>query len=301
MRSRLAAVPPELGVIIVGHGTPPSGSCSGMPRHRCAPAVDSRAVDRVPGVCRSARRASHVIGGSLTGAPRRSAPGSPVGTRCPSIQHVRDHRINAGPADCSPRATPKSRTAYRLQRRDAVAEVKRPGALHHEGVLEHDVAVDELAEVARTPVPNSTGTWLTQSSSTRPRLSACWMMSALAIVTNLSPASSFAYATASSTLPVKVVRGNRSCRLFGRRTVGHDDHWRAGGMVVAPAVGLVEQPTAGDQRATTGREILQHRGACGVDREAHVLLSARHHDVAVPVPVEQLRWVVVGLGDEPVQ
>ena len=29
-----------------------------------------------------------------------------------------------------------------------VAEVKRPGALHHEGVLEHDVAADELAEVA---------------------------------------------------------------------------------------------------------------------------------------------------------
>ena len=29
-----------------------------------------------------------------------------------------------------------------------VAEVKRPGALHHEGVLEHDVAAGELAEVA---------------------------------------------------------------------------------------------------------------------------------------------------------
>ena len=29
-----------------------------------------------------------------------------------------------------------------------VAEVKRPGALHHEGVLEHDVAADEFAEVA---------------------------------------------------------------------------------------------------------------------------------------------------------
>src|SRR4051794_41202774 len=29
-----------------------------------------------------------------------------------------------------------------------VAEVERPGALHHERVLEHDVAADELAEVA---------------------------------------------------------------------------------------------------------------------------------------------------------
>src|SRR6266513_3968587 len=60
------------------------------------------------------------------------------------------------------------------------------------------------------PAPNSTGTWLMQTSSTRPRFRACWMMSALAIVTNLSPAISFAVATASSTLPVKVVRGNRS-------------------------------------------------------------------------------------------
>ena len=118
VRSRLAAVPPRLGVIIVGHGTPPSGSCGGMPRRRCAPAVDSRVVDRVPGgVQVSEAGRSHVIGGSLTGAPRRSTPGSPVGTRCPSIQHVRDHRINAGPADCSPRATPKSRPAYRRQRR----------------------------------------------------------------------------------------------------------------------------------------------------------------------------------------
>src|SRR5262252_2676153 len=65
------------------------------------------------------------------------------------------------------------------------------------------------------PVPNTTGTWLMQSSSTRPRFSACWMMSALAIVTNLSPASSLAAATASSTLPVKVVRGNRSAASAG--------------------------------------------------------------------------------------
>src|SRR5437879_10855765 len=65
------------------------------------------------------------------------------------------------------------------------------------------------------PVPNSTGTWLMQSSSTRPRFSACWMMSALAIVTKLSPAISFAVAIASSTPPVKVVRGNRSAASSG--------------------------------------------------------------------------------------
>src|SRR3954447_17619881 len=65
------------------------------------------------------------------------------------------------------------------------------------------------------PVPNSTGTWLMQSSSTRLRFRACWMMSALAIVTNLSPAISFAVAIASATLPVKVVRGNRSAAASG--------------------------------------------------------------------------------------
>ena len=126
------------------------------------------------------------------------------------------------------------------------------------------------------------------------------MMSALAIVTNLSSASPFAVVIASSTPPVKVVRGNR-CAAFSGRPVGHDDHRRARGVVVAPAVGLVEQPTAGDQSAATGREVLQHSGACGVDREAHAILCAWYHDVAVPVPVEQLRRVVVGLGDEPVQ
>src|SRR3954471_24124706 len=65
------------------------------------------------------------------------------------------------------------------------------------------------------PVPNSTGTWLMQTSSTRPRFSACWMMSALAIVTNFPPAISFAAAIPSSTLPVKVVRGNRSAASAG--------------------------------------------------------------------------------------
>src|SRR5437764_718659 len=65
------------------------------------------------------------------------------------------------------------------------------------------------------PLPNNTGTWLMQSSSTRPRFSACWMMSALAMVTNLSPAMSFAVEMPSSTLPVKVVRGNRSAASSG--------------------------------------------------------------------------------------
>src|SRR6185437_3081654 len=65
------------------------------------------------------------------------------------------------------------------------------------------------------PVPNSTGTWVTQSSSTSLEFSACWMMFALAIVTNLSPAISLAVEIASSMLPVNVVRGNRSAASCG--------------------------------------------------------------------------------------
>src|SRR3954451_15777587 len=86
------------------------------------------------------------------------------------------------------------------------------------------------------PVPNNTGTWLTQTSSTRPRVSGCWMLSACAMVTNLSPAISFPAAIPSSTLPVKVVRGNRSAASAG------------GGRWVttttgAPAGGLSPQPS----------------------------------------------------------
>src|SRR3954470_24657263 len=86
------------------------------------------------------------------------------------------------------------------------------------------------------PVPNSTGTWLMQSSSTRPRFRACWMMSALAIVTNLLPAISFAVAIASSMLPVKVVRGNRSAASSG------GDRWVTT-TTGAPAGGLSPQPS----------------------------------------------------------
>src|SRR5437588_4553788 len=65
------------------------------------------------------------------------------------------------------------------------------------------------------PVPNRTGTWLMQSASARLRFRGCWMMSALAIVTNLAPAISFAVAIPCSALPVNVVRGNRSAASSG--------------------------------------------------------------------------------------
>ena len=57
------------------------------------------------------------------------------------------------------------------------------------------------------------------------------MMSALAIVTNLSPASSLAVATASSTLPVKVVRGNRFAAFLAT-----PDEPAATGVVILPDV-----------------------------------------------------------------
>ena len=127
------------------------------------------------------------------------------------------------------------------------------------------------------------------------------MMSALAMVANLSSAS---FLRRSDRL-LDAVREGRPREPFRsvlrRRPVRHHHHRCARGVVVAPAVGLVEEPTAGDQRAATGREVVQHRGACGVDREAHARLCAGYHHVAIPVPIEQLPGVVVGLGDEAVQ
>src|SRR5262249_34074715 len=68
-----------------------------------------------------------------------------------------------------------------------------------------------------------------------------------------------------------------------------------------PAVGHVEEAAAGDHRAARRRELPEHWRAGGVDPERHVVLRARHLDVTGPIPVEDLRRVVVGLGDEPVQ
>src|SRR5437764_1108545 len=123
-----------------------------------------------------------------------------------------------------------------------------------------------------------------QISSTRPRFSACWMMLALAMVTNLSPAISFAVVIASSTLPVKVVRGNRSgASAGGGRWVttttgapaGHvlaefdgdaqqqawDEEQRRGAQV-AVDIGLTAQgdrsddgDEAGDRQPHLGREV----------------------------------------------
>jgi hypothetical protein len=72
-------------------------------------------------------------------------------------------------------------------------------------------------------------------------------------------------------------------------------------MGVAPAVGDVEQASAGHQRAGVLRQLAQGRGAGLVDVERDVPVVAGDADVARLVPVEQLGGHVVGLGDVAVQ
>src|SRR5436305_6654965 len=91
------------------------------------------------------------------------------------------------------------------------------------------------------PVPNSTGTWLMQTSSTRPKFNACWMMLALAMVTNLAPAIRWGVVIASSTLAVKVVRGNRVAASGG------DARWVTT-TTGAPAGWLSPQPSVWSNR-----------------------------------------------------
>src|SRR5581483_10110122 len=181
-----------------------------------------------------------------------------------------------------------------------VPEVQRARALDDDGIVEHDVAADELAEVADA-APEQHGhladAELVDEAEVQRLLDDVGARDRDELVArDLLHGRDRLLDTAREGRSREPLRG-----VFGRWTVGHHHHRRPGRMVVAPAVGLVEQPTARDQRAAAQREVPQHRGARRVDRERHALLRARHDDVAAPVPVEELRRVVVGLGDEPVQ
>src|SRR5205814_9437098 len=155
-----------------------------------------------------------------------------------------------------------------------VTEVERPGALNHDGVLEHDVPADELAEVA------DAGTEQHWHLADADLVDECEVQRLLddvgtgdrdeLVAGDLLRRRDRLLDTAGEGRSREPLR-----RVFRRRTVGHDDHWGAGGVVVAPAVGLVEQPTAGDQRAAARRELLQRRGAFGLDREAYAIPRAR--------------------------
>src|SRR5256714_394555 len=181
-----------------------------------------------------------------------------------------------------------------------VTEVERPGPLDHGGVLEHDVSADELAEVADARAKQHrhlADAELVDEAEVQRLLDDFGAGDRDELVAgDFLRRRDRLLDAAGEGRPGEPLSG-----VFRWRTVGHDDHWGTRGVVVAPAVGLVEEATAGDQCAAARRELLQHRRACGINREAHALLRAWHHDVARPVPVEQLRRVVVGLGDEPVQ
>src|SRR5438445_2191297 len=246
----------------------------------------------------NARSRTHHGGAGSAGHYRRRSVRPRPGVRDAStaLPGGADRRMHSLPAtnDNDVSARTRQSAAHR------VTEVERPRPLDHGGVLEPDVAADELAEVA-------------DAGTEQHRHLADAELVGEAEVQRLLD-------DVGTGDRDELVAGDLLCRrdrlfdaagegrsreplggVFRRRTVGHDDHWGAGGVVVAPAVGLVEQPTAGDQRAAARRELPQHRGARGINREAHALLRAWHDDVAAPVPVEQLRRVVVGLGDEPVQ
>src|SRR5205814_10464343 len=152
-----------------------------------------------------------------------------------------------------------------------VTEVERPGALNHDGVLEHDVPADELAEVADACTEQH---WhladadLVDEAEVQRLLDDVGAGDGDELVTGDLLRRRDRLLDAAGEGRSREPLG----RVFRWRTVGHDDHWGAGGVVVAPAVGMVEQPTAGDDRTAPRCELLQHQVARGIYREAHILL-----------------------------
>src|SRR5205814_6225782 len=155
-----------------------------------------------------------------------------------------------------------------------VTEVERPGALNHDRVLEHDVAADELAEVADAGTEQH---WHLADAELVDEAEVQRLLDDVGTGDRDELVAGDLLRRRDRLLDAAGERRSREPPrgVFRRRTVGHDDHWGAGGVVVAPAVGLVEQPTAGDQRAAARRELLQRRGAFGLDREAYAIPRAR--------------------------
>jgi hypothetical protein len=90
-------------------------------------------------------------------------------------------------------------------------------------------------------------------------------MLALATVTSPLPASSRAVAMPVATSPTKVVLGHVLVFLGGRwvtTTTG-----ASSGVLVAPAVGVVEQAPPADQGPGAGEDVPQYCGAAFVDLE----------------------------------
>src|SRR5438270_6583969 len=139
-------------------------------------------------------------------------------------------------------------TRIRLSAPYRVAEMERPGALDHDGVLEHDVVAGELTEVADAGAEQDrhlADTELVHEAEVQGLLDDVGAGDRDEPVTgDLLRSRDSLLDAAGEGRPWEPLGG-----VLGRWPMGHDDDRRPGGVVVAPAIGLVEQPPAGDDRA----------------------------------------------------
>src|SRR5919197_1047367 len=124
-----------------------------------------------------------------------------------------------------------------------IAEVEGTGASDYDGVVEHDVATDELAEVADAGTEEH---WHLADAELVDEAEVERLLDDVGagdrdelVAGDLLRRRDRLLDAAGEGRPRKPLGG-----VFRRRTVGHDDHWGAGGVVVAPAAGQVKQPTA---------------------------------------------------------
>src|SRR3954452_25638764 len=115
--------------------------------------------------------------------------------------------------------------------------MKPLSAFAHDGVLEHDVPTDELAEIADAATEehwNLAHAELIDEAEVQRLLDDVGARDRDELVaSNLLRRCDRLLHAADERCPRELLRG-----VFRRRTVGYDNHWRARGMVVAPAAGL---------------------------------------------------------------
>ena len=182
---------------------------------------------------------------------------------------------------------------------DRVSQVKGTAFLDDDRVVEELVAPVQLREYG-TPSPNSTGTRLTHTSSTRPRSSACWVIFALAMVTSWSPATCLASVIAASTPSTNVVLGHLLAASSGARWVTTTTG--------APTGWLSPQPLAMSNRCRpeTSAPVfpVNSRSISALASSTWneiLLIGGGHGNVPGPVPVEQFLDLIIRIRDEPIQ
>src|SRR3954452_22709899 len=133
--------------------------------------------------------------------------------------------------------------AERVSASHGVAEVERSGALHHERILEDDVAADELAEVADAGAEQHrhlADAQLVDEAEVERLLDDVGAGDGDELLAcDLLGRGDGLLDAGGEGRPREPLRG-----VDGGRPMGHDHHRCTGGVIVAPAVGLVEQPPA---------------------------------------------------------